>query len=147
MIYCPGGGISASPLPFLAMTPLGILELIGLVGMVWWRGRVEWGKPLLLMTGSAYTYWLICLAGFTVSGHTALLQDTPRMIEPLLATSGFLTIVQVSPGIVGRLALGTVPRPADGRSVLARRMDCRGIVAGLDARRSPGRGAGCIGPP
>ena len=104
-----GGGISASPLPFLAMTPLGILELIGLVGMVWWRGRVWWGKPLLLLTGSAYTYWLICLASFTVSGHTALLQDTPRMIEPLLATSGLLTIVQVSPGIVRRLAVRTAP--------------------------------------
>jgi hypothetical protein len=104
-----GGEISASPLPFLAITPLGILELIGLVGMVWWRGRVWWGKPLLLLTGSAYTYWLICLAIFTMSGHTALLQDTPRMIEPLLATAGVLTIVQVSPGIVRRLAVRTAP--------------------------------------
>jgi Arabinofuranosyltransferase N terminal len=104
-----GGGISASPLPFLAMTPLGVLELIGLAGLVWWRGRVWWGKPLLLLTGSAYAYWLICLVLFSVSGHTALLQDTPRVIEPLLAAAGVLSIVQASPGIVRRLAVGTVP--------------------------------------
>jgi Arabinofuranosyltransferase N terminal len=104
-----GGGISDSPLTFLAMTPLGLLELIGLAGLVWWRGRVWWGQPLLLLTGSAYAYWLICLALFSVSGHTALLQDTPRVIEPLLAIAGVLTIVQVSQGIVRRLAVGTVP--------------------------------------
>jgi hypothetical protein len=104
-----GGGISDSPLPFLAMTPLSVLELIGLAGMVWWRGRMWWGKPLLLLTGSAYAYWLICLAMFTVSGHTALLQDTPRMIEPLLAAAGILTIVQVSPDIARRISARNVP--------------------------------------
>jgi len=100
-----GGGISASPLTFLAMTPLGVLELLGLAGMVWWRGRVWWGKPLMLLAGSAYAYWLIWLAIFTVSGHTGLIQDTPRMIEPLLATAGVLTIVQASPAIMPKLTV------------------------------------------
>lgn len=104
-----GGGISDSPLTFLAMTPLSLLELIGLAGMVWWRGRVWWGKPLLLLVGSAYAYWLIWLALFAVSGHTGLLQDTPRMTEALLASAGVLTIVEASPGVVRRLAVTTVP--------------------------------------
>jgi hypothetical protein len=105
--YYQGGGISDGPLTFLAMTPLGVLELIGLAGMAWWRGRVWWGKPLMLLTGSAYVYWLTWLAIFTVDGHTGLLQDTPRMIEPLLATAGVLTIVQASPGIMRKLAVST----------------------------------------
>jgi hypothetical protein len=104
-----GGGISASPLPFLAMTPLAILELIGLAGMVWWRGRVWWGKPLLLLTGSAYAYWLIWLALFSLSGHTGLMQDTPRMVEPLLASAGILTIVKVGQDVIRHVAVATVP--------------------------------------
>jgi hypothetical protein len=104
-----GGGIQDSPLLFLAPTPLGVLELIGVAGLTWWRGRVWWGKPLLLLTGSAYAYWLLGLAVFVLSGHTLLLQDTPRLIGPLLAAAGVLTIAQAAPGLVRRLSLRTVP--------------------------------------
>ena len=99
------------------MTPLGVLELIGLAGLVWWRGRVWWGKPLLLLTGSAYAYWLICLVLFSVSGHTALLQDTPRVIEPLLAAAGVLAMVG-QPGHRPASGRGTV-RPSLRRSPCA----------------------------
>jgi hypothetical protein len=104
-----GGGIQDSPLMFLAPTPLGVLELIGVIGLAWWRGRVWWGIPLLLLTGSAYAYWLLGLAAFSLSGHTGLLQDTPRLIGPLLAAAGVLTIAQAAPGVVRRLSVGTVP--------------------------------------
>src|SRR5882762_7282928 len=104
-----GGGIQDSPLLFLAPTPLGVLELIGVIGLVWWRGRVWWGKPLLLLTGSAYAYWLLGLASFSLSGHTLLLQDTPRLIGPLLAAAGVLTIARTAPGIVRRLSIRSVP--------------------------------------
>ena len=99
----PGGGVSDSPLTFLAMTPLAVLELIGLAGLLWWRGRVWWGKPLLLLTGSVYGYWLIWQAAFIVTGHTGLLQDTPRMAEPLLAMAGVLTIAAAGPDVARRL--------------------------------------------
>jgi hypothetical protein len=104
-----GGGIQDSPLTFLAPTPLGVLELIGVAGLAWWRGRVWWGIPLLLLTGSAYAYWLLGLAAFSLSGHTGLLQDTPRLIGPLLAAAGVLTIAQAAPGVVRRLSVRTVP--------------------------------------
>ena len=104
-----GGGIQDSPLLFLSPTPLGVLELIGVAGLIWWRGRVWWGIPLLLLTGSAYAYWLLGLASFSLSGHTLLLQDTPRMIGPLLAVAGVLTIAHTVPGIVRRLSVRTVP--------------------------------------
>jgi hypothetical protein len=104
-----GGGIQNSPLLFLSPTPLGVLELIGVAGLVWWRGRVWWGRPLLLLTGSAYVYWLLGLASFSLSGHTWLLQDTPRLIGPLLAAAGVLTIAQAAPGVVRRFSIRTVP--------------------------------------
>ena len=104
-----GGGIQDSPLLFLTPTPLGVLELIGVAGLVWWRGRVWWGKPLLLLTASVYAYWLLGLASFSLSGHTLLLQDTPRMIGPMLAAAGVLTIAQAGPGLLRKMSIRTVP--------------------------------------
>jgi len=104
-----GGGIPDSPLLFLSPTPLGVLELIGVIGLLWWRGRVWWGTPLLLLTASAYAYWLLGLAYFSLSGHTLLLQDTPRMIGPILAAAGVLTIAQAAPAIVRRFSNRTIP--------------------------------------
>lgn len=104
-----GGGIQGSPLIFLHLTPLGVLELTGLAGLVWWRGRVWWGKPLLLLTGSAYAYWLLGLVSFSVSGHTGLLQDTPRMIGPLLAAAGVLTIAHAAPRLARRASVRAIP--------------------------------------
>jgi hypothetical protein len=104
-----GGGIQDSPLLFLSPTPLGVLELIGVAGLLWWRGRVWWGKPLLLLTGSAYAYWLLGLASFSLTGHTLLLQDTPRMIGPMLAAAGVLTIAQAGPGLLRKISIRTIP--------------------------------------
>jgi hypothetical protein len=98
-----GGGIESSLLPFLAATPLAALEVAGLAGMVWYRRRTWWAAPLLLLTASAYAYRLLYLTYFILAGHTGSMQDTPRLIEPLLATAGVLTVVQVAPGLIRRL--------------------------------------------
>jgi hypothetical protein len=79
------------------------------IGLAWWRGRVWWGKPLLLLTAGTYAYWLLGLAAFVLANHHLLLQDTPRLIGPLLAAAGVLTIVQAAPGVVRRLSVRTVP--------------------------------------
>jgi hypothetical protein len=104
-----GGGIQDSPLLFLTPSALGVLELIGLIGLLWYRGRVWWGRPLLLLTASAYAYWLLGLAAFSLTGHTLLLQDTPRLIGPLLAAAGVLTIVHTAPLIARRFSVRSVP--------------------------------------
>jgi hypothetical protein len=104
-----GGGIQDSPLLFLAPTPLGVLQLIGVIGLLWYRGRVWWGKPLLLLIAGTYAYWLLGLASFIVANHHLLLQDTPRLIAPMLAAAGVLTIAHAAPGIVRRLNIRTVP--------------------------------------
>src|SRR5580693_2550581 len=115
-----GGGIQGSPLLFLSPTPLGVLELIGVIGMVWYRGRVWWGKPLLLLTAGIYAYRLLGLASFVLANHHLLLQDTPRLTSLVLASAGVLTIAQAGPAIVRRLSIRTVPAglPALGLCLL-----------------------------
>jgi len=104
-----GGGIQDSPLLFLSPTPLGVLELIGVIGLLWWRGRVWWGKPLLLLTAGIYAYWLLGLASFVLANHHLLLQDTPRLTSLVLASAGVLTITQAAPAIVRKISIRTVP--------------------------------------
>src|SRR3984885_13213374 len=104
-----GGGIQDSPLLFLTPTPLGVLQLIGVIGMVWYRGRVWWGKPMLVLTAGVYAYWLLGLAAFVLVGRHLLLQDTPRLIAPLLAAAGVLTIAHTAPRLVRLISIRAVP--------------------------------------
>jgi Arabinofuranosyltransferase N terminal len=104
-----GGGIQDSPLSFLSPTPLGVLQLIGVIGLLWWRGRVWWGKPLLLLSAGIYGYWLLGLASFVLANHHLLLQDTPRLNSLVLASAGVLTITQAAPAIVRKISIRTVP--------------------------------------
>jgi hypothetical protein len=115
-----GGGIQDSPLLFLSPTPLGVLELIGVIGLLWWRGRVWWGTPLLLLTAGIYAYWLLGLASFVLANHHLLLQDTPRLTSLVLAAAGVLTIAQAAPAIVRKISVRTVPAglPALGLCLL-----------------------------
>ena len=115
-----GGGIQDSPLLFLSPTPLGVLQLIGVVGLLWWRGRVWWGKPLLLLTAGIYAYWLLGLASFVLANHHLLLQDTPRLTSLVLASAGVLTIAHAAPAIVRKISVRTVPAglPALGLCLL-----------------------------
>lgn len=104
-----GDGLQDSPLTFLAATPLGVLELIGVIGMAWFRGRVWWGKPLILLTAGTYAYWLIGLADFVVNDHQLQLQYTPRLIGPLLAAAGILTLVHAAPALARRFSIRSIP--------------------------------------
>jgi hypothetical protein len=44
-----------------------------------------------------------------VANHHLLLQDTPRLLAPMLAAAGVLTIAHAAPGIVRRLSIRAVP--------------------------------------
>jgi len=104
-----GGGIQDSPLLFLTPTVLGALQLIGVIGMIWYRGRVWWGKPMLVLTAGIYAYWLLGLAAFVLVGRHLLLQDTPRLTSLVLASAGVLTIAHTAPRLVRRISAGSVP--------------------------------------
>jgi hypothetical protein len=79
--------------------------------MVWYLRRAWWAAPMLLLTASAYAYRLFYLTLFILTGHTGSMQDTLRLIEPLLAMAGVLTVVQAAPGLVRRLTTAKA-RPA-----------------------------------
>ncbi|MEU5883690.1 arabinofuranosyltransferase [Spirillospora sp. NPDC047279] len=109
----------ATPLPFLEMTFLGVLQLTGLIGAVWFRRTVPWAEPMLFLLVSAYVYRFTLLLGFVVNGHTKVLHYTNELIETILVLAAVLTIVHVAPMAARRLASMPPARlPALALSVL-----------------------------
>ncbi|MGH3326997.1 MAG: arabinofuranosyltransferase [Streptomycetales bacterium] len=112
-------------LPFLDPTPLGMLQLAGLAGVLWFRKREWWAQPLLLLLLGTYAYWLLFLVRMVLDGHTGFLVKTPRMIGALLLAAGVLTVLRAAPAVVRRLA---VPPP---RSALVGGVTVLLVWAGL----------------
>ncbi len=107
----PAPAITSRLFPFLAATPLGLLQTIGLLGLVWYRRAAWWATPLLCLVAGAYLYRAVATARYLVTGHTGLYYHTDRMITVLLAIAGVLTIVHAAPGLIRRFATrDTIPR-------------------------------------
>ncbi|MFA1546816.1 arabinofuranosyltransferase [Actinomadura chokoriensis] len=100
----PAPAITSSPFPFLTASPLGVLQTIGLLGIVWYRRAAWWAVPLLCLVASAYLYRAVGAFRYIITGHTGLFYHTDRMITVVLAIAGVLTIVHAAPGLVRRLA-------------------------------------------
>jgi hypothetical protein len=84
-------------LPFLEPTPLGLLQLVGLLGLVWYRKSTWWAQPLLLLLLGTYAYRVLFLLKTVQDNHTGYLQYTGRSIGMLLVTAGVLTAFQAAP--------------------------------------------------
>ena len=97
--------IAMSPFPFLSVTPVGALTAVGLVGLVWYRHRAWWARPLLLLTLSAYVYRFAAEALFIDDGQTLVLQYTIQAIIAALAVAGVLTAARGLPALLRRLAV------------------------------------------
>jgi hypothetical protein len=98
--------------PFAENTPIAILELIGLIGLLWLRRTVWWATPLLLLAASAFLYRALMMVSFARSGHTAFAHYAIEVVIVVLAAAGVLVLVHAVPLIVKRLgaapARGTV---------------------------------------
>lgn len=99
------------PLPFLDVSVLGLVELVGFGGLFGLRGRAWWTRPLLLMLGGCYLYVLIGLLRFVGTGHTQLVHYVARLIGVLLVTSAVLTVIELVP-LVARQPLQVRTRQA-----------------------------------
>ncbi|MGH3392256.1 MAG: arabinofuranosyltransferase [Actinomadura sp.] len=139
--------VSGNPLPFLAMTPLGLAQLVGVAGLLWLRRSAWWAPPLLALVLGAYGYYMISFIRYVTTRHTGLLHYVFPLISACLLAAAVLTVVQVAPALarqagkpfplgsgvaVGAIAVvfsgytywhdnmpGTLWRPgADGRSSL-----------------------------
>ncbi|WP_344439163.1 arabinofuranosyltransferase, partial [Actinomadura bangladeshensis] len=114
----PAPAITSDPFPFLTATPLGALQTIGLLGIIWYRRAAWWAAPLLCLTGGAYLYRATAAARYIVTGHTGLYYHTARMITVLLAVAGVLTIAHAVPGLVRRFGTrDTIPHGVTATAV------------------------------
>jgi Arabinofuranosyltransferase N terminal/Arabinofuranosyltransferase A C terminal len=91
-------------LPFLQSSPLSVLELVGLGGLVWYRRSTWWAQPLLLLVASAFVYHGVFLLNTVHNNHTGYLQYTERLTGMLLVAAGVLTVSQVWPAISARMS-------------------------------------------
>ena len=92
-------------LPFLDASPLGVLLLVGLVGLLVLRRSTWWATPLLVLFASTMLYRLLATVRLVLSGHTSLLNYTPVLVVTILAAAGVLTLAHLVP----RLARLTPP--------------------------------------
>ncbi|WP_327087605.1 arabinofuranosyltransferase [Nonomuraea sp. NBC_01738] len=88
--------LALSPFPFLQPTPLGALQLAGLAGIVLYRRREWWAAPLLTMVAGLYLYRVLMMTRFVLDGHTGFFHYTSRLLGPLLAAAGVLTLVALA---------------------------------------------------
>lgn len=115
------------PLPFLELTPLGLLALAGLFGMCWYRTREWWAQPMLLLLGGIYLYWAVYMLQLVGNGHTGFLVKTPRMVTMVLVTAGVLTLVRAARPVAAKL--GFTPPRSVGVAALAVLLVSSGLTA------------------
>lgn len=96
-------GINGEMFPFLDPEPLGVLQLIGLVGTAWLYRSVWWARPLLLLIVGTYLYRLLAMLRFIVTDHTLFMHYSARLYGVLLTTAGVLVVAHVTPLVLDRL--------------------------------------------
>ncbi|MQA97511.1 MAG: hypothetical protein GEV11_23820 [Streptosporangiales bacterium] len=97
-------------LPFTEITPIGLLELTGLAGLVLFSGTVWWARPMLVIVIGTYVYRLVGLVSFLTSGHTMFSHYTVKVVGVTLAAAGVLTLMEVGPRLVAFVSRHAVPR-------------------------------------
>ncbi|MBB3053382.1 hypothetical protein FHS23_004431 [Prauserella isguenensis] len=115
------------PLPFLEVTPIGLLTLVGLFGLFWYRKREWWALPMLLLLGGIYLYWAVYMVQLVGNGHTGFLVKIPRMVTMVLVTAGVLTLVRAAKPLAERFRL--VPPRSVGVAALAVLLVSSGLLA------------------
>ena len=97
-----GGGYD-DLFPFLQFTLLGVLELIGLLGLILLRTKTWWAKGILALVAGAYVYRVLAIVGFVLTDHTQLSAYAARLSTPALAVAGVLTLTHAVPGLLRQL--------------------------------------------
>lgn len=117
-LYAPGS-LHHQALPFLAATPLGVLQLIGLGGLVLLRRSVWWATPLLLVVLGALAYRVIATVRFAANGHTAFLHYSSNLYGTALVAAGVLVLAHAAPIVADRVAARPPPGTAAAALALA----------------------------
>lgn len=91
--------------PFLEPTLLGVVQLIGLAGLIYLRRKAWWAGPLLVLAAGAFAYRLLATVRFVATGHTTLLNYTPVLLVAILLAAAVLTMWYAGPRLVARFSL------------------------------------------
>ena len=90
------GALASDPLPmhFFETTPAGVLQLIGLVGLVVFFTSTWWARPLAALLASVYVFFALGALRFTLTGHTMFYQYSIGATIAVAAVAGVLTVVE-----------------------------------------------------
>jgi hypothetical protein len=91
--------------PFFSFTVIGVLQLAGLIGMVWRRKVSWWASPLLMLTLGTYVYRGVYALVYVFSLHTGMLHHADVMTDYLFAMAGVLTVCEVGVEAIARFEL------------------------------------------
>jgi hypothetical protein len=101
--------------PFIGSTPMAILQLVGLVGMVFLRRSTWWATPMLYLVAGAYLFRILGTLAFALTQHTLLSQYTPSVYGAVMTVAGVLTLIDAMPKLLERLRI----EPPTGGVVIA----------------------------
>jgi hypothetical protein len=107
----PSATLNTGLFPFLDVTPVGMLQLVGLVGLVTLWRSTWWARPMALIVAGVYGYRLISMIRYGLTGHSGFLHYTSRLYETMFAIAGVLVVAHVVPLAARRLRF-TAPRLA-----------------------------------
>jgi hypothetical protein len=83
------------PLHFFDVTPAGVLQLIGLIGLVGFLTSSWWARPLAALLVGTYVFFALGAVRFVLTGHTMFYQySIPATVAVTLA-AGVLTISEL----------------------------------------------------
>lgn len=102
-LYVPGS-MQQDILPFLAMTPLGVLQLVGLGGLIWLHRSTWWATPLLLLVAGTLIFRVLATLRFAATGHTLFLHYTSSLYSTVLVAAGVLVLAHAAPILASRLS-------------------------------------------
>jgi hypothetical protein len=100
--------------PFVGATPMAVLQLVGVVGMVFLRRSTWWATPLLTIVAGAYLFRIFGTLLFALTQHTLLVQYTPGVYGAAMTVAGILTFVDGTPKLLQRLRIAS---PAGGVAI------------------------------
>ncbi|MBE1565479.1 arabinofuranosyltransferase [Nonomuraea africana] len=109
--------IADGQFPFLQLTLIGLLQLTGLFGAVWYRLTAFWAAPVIMLVVGAYAYYAVMGIGFLQDGGGRQMHYVVRIASPVLAAAGVLTVAAVA-RTVARAGGPAFGRPGSGMCAL-----------------------------
>ncbi|WP_067824749.1 arabinofuranosyltransferase [Actinomadura kijaniata] len=94
--------ISEPPFPFLEPSLLRLVQLLGLVALLWYSRSQWWARPLLLIVIGAYAYRALGVVRWVTTGHTGLFYYTMPLISVCLLAGAVLGAGAAVPALARR---------------------------------------------